>query len=347
MAEIVIPAAGIAMEEALVVKWLKEPGDVIAVDDVVVEIETDKATMEIVSPAAGTLGEHLFEPGAIVPVGTAVAHVLVEGEDAPPVAADAVALAEPVAPAATSPAETAASERAPHRLSPRARRLAAEREQQPAVPSTGADGRFRELIAAKVSESWREIPHFTVSREVDAEPMQTFLAQVRAEGLDPSPTFTDLLLRALAVALREVGAPEPVDVGLAVATPQGVVIPVVRDVLGRPIGELARARLDAVERGRAGKLAQDDLTATPQSTLSNLGSFGIDRFTGIVAVGQTSLLTVGRTMPRVVGGENGSISVRAMFDATLNADHRTVDGAEAARLLVAFATAAESIASAF
>jgi pyruvate dehydrogenase E2 component (dihydrolipoamide acetyltransferase) len=126
-----------------------------------------------------------------------------------------------------------------------------------------------------------------------------------------------------------------------------VVIPVVRDVLGRPIGELARARLDAVERGRAGKLAQDDLTATPQSTLSNLGSFGIDRFTGIVAVGQTSLLTVGRTMPRVVGGENGSISVRAMFDATLNADHRTVDGAEAARLLVAFATAAESIASAF
>jgi pyruvate dehydrogenase E2 component (dihydrolipoamide acetyltransferase) len=116
----------------------------------------------------------------------------------------------------------------------------------------------------------------------------------------------------------------------------------VRDVLGQRPGELARSRQSAVERARAGKLNQDDLSATPASTLSNLGAFGVDRFTGIVATGQTSLLTVGRVLPRVVADENRQIVVRAMFDATLNADHRTVDGADAARLLAAFAAAVET-----
>ena len=147
--------------------------------------------------------------------------------------------------------------------------------------------------------------------------------------------------------MRDTGASGPVDVGLAVATPYGVVVPVVRDVLGQGIAELASSRRAAVERARTGKLSQDDLSAAPSSTLSNLGSFGVDRFTGIVAVGQTSLLTVGRARPRVVADENRAMSVRTIFDATLNADHRTVDGADAARLLVAFATAAENIASAF
>ncbi len=353
MAEVVIPAAGIAMEEALVVKWLKEPGDPVEVDDVIAEIETDKATMDILSPAAGTLGDHLFEPGSIVPVGAVIVHVLVEGEAAPgppvtsaplPASIEADETVEAVV-EASAPEGTA---RTPHALSPRARRLAAAREEQPAEPAPSADGRFRDLIAAKVTESWREIPHFTVSREIDAEPMQLLLADLRAAATDPMPTFTDLLLRSLAAALRETETGSGrIDVGLAVATPHGVVVPVVRDVLEQGISELASSRLAAVERARSGKLSQDDLSAAPSSTLSNLGSFGVDRFTGIVAVGQTSLLTVGRTRPRVVADENRAMSVRSTFDATLNADHRTVDGAEAARLLVAFATAAENIASAF
>ncbi len=352
MAEVVIPAAGIAMEEALVVKWFKEPGDAVAVDDVVAEIETDKATMDILSPAAGTLGDHLFEPGAIVPVGAVIVHVLVEGEVAP--GSPVTSADEPASLEAREPVDspvdlpgTEGAARTPHALSPRARRLAAAREEQAVTPAPSADGRFRELIAAKVTESWREIPHFTVSREIDAEPMQSLLGELRAAATEPTPTFTDLLLRALASALRDTGASGPVDVGLAVATPYGVVVPVVRDVLGRGIAELASSRRAAVERARTGKLSQDDLSAAPSSTLSNLGSFGVDRFTGIVAVGQTSLLTVGRARQRVVADENRAMSVRTMFDATLNADHRTVDGADAARLLVAFATAAENIASAF
>jgi len=354
MVEIVIPSVGIAMEEALMVRWLKEPGDAVAVDDAIAEIETDKTTMDIVSPVAGTLGPHLVEPGAIVAVGAAIVRVLEGSEPASvrPAGGDSPEAAEiepgPAIGAGLKEAsEHLPDERAAHTLSPRARRLATEREREAARATPPADGRFRELIAAKVAESWREIPHFTVSREVNAEPMQAVLEQLRTAGFEPASTLTDLLLRALALALRDTGLPDPIDVGLAVATVHGVVIPVVRDVLAQEAAELAASRRSAVERARAGRLSRDDLAASARSTLSNLGSFGVDRFTGIVALGQTSLLTVGRALPRVVADESRAIRVQTCFDATLNADHRTIDGAEAARLLVAFATAAERMNSEF
>jgi len=350
MVEILIPSVGIAMEEALMVKWLKQPGDAVAVDEPVAEIETDKTTMDIVSPVAGTLGPHLVEPGAILAVGTAIVSVL-DGSERPPRGpepgpppAAAAEEAPRLAPAAEAAPGTP-GERAAHTLSPRARRLAAERERETAAAPPPADGRFRALIATKVAQSWREIPHFTVSRDVNAEAMLSVLAQERAAGLEPTPTFTDLLLRALALALRDAGLRDPVDVGLAVATPHGVVIPIVRDVLGQGAAELAASRQSAVARARAGKLSQADLAASAPSTLSNLGSFGVDRFTGIIALGQTTLLTVGRALPRVVADADRAIRVRTSFDATVNADHRTIDGAEAARLLVAFATAAEGMTS--
>jgi pyruvate dehydrogenase E2 component (dihydrolipoamide acetyltransferase) len=326
MPEIVIQSVGVAMEEALLTRWLKQPGDTIAVDDIVAEIDTDKASMDVVSPYAGTLGPHLAAEGEVVPVGAAIVAVLDGSEQLQ-----------------DSPSDGAPT---PHKLSPRARRLAAQAQAQaqesaaPAEPNANGGSRFRELIAAKVAESWREIPHFTVSREVNAGALQRQLALLRSDAFDPKPTLTDLLLVALARALD---GDRPVDLGLAVATEHGVVMPVVRDVLGQTPAELASARQSAVERARAGKLNQDDLSATPSSTLSNLGAFGVDRFTGIVASGQTSLLTVGRILPRVVPDETREITVQMMFDATLNADHRTVDGADAARLLAAFAEAVETM----
>jgi pyruvate dehydrogenase E2 component (dihydrolipoamide acetyltransferase) len=353
MPEIVIQAVGVAMEEALLTRWLKQPGDTIAVDDIVAEIDTDKASMDVISPYAGTLGPHLAAEGEVVPVGAAIVVVLdgsEQAQDSPSESAPPEASAQNGAAAASpdepqTPGDDAPT---PHRLSPRARRLAAQGEATaqpqesaaPAAPNATGTSRFRELIATKVAESWREIPHFTVSREVNAEALQAQLAVLRADGFDPKPTLTDLLLVALARALDDDG---PVDLGLAVATEHGVVMPVVRDVLGQTPAELASLRQRAVERARAGKLNQDDLSATPSSTLSNLGAFGVDSFTGIVASGQTSLLTVGRILPRVVADQNREISVQMMFDATLNADHRTVDGADAARLLAQFAEAVETM----
>jgi pyruvate dehydrogenase E2 component (dihydrolipoamide acetyltransferase) len=350
MAEIAIPSIGIAMTEALLVKWLKEPGDEVAAGEAVAEIETDKATMELESPVSGRLGAHLAEPGTIVPVGSVVVEVVAPGE------APALPRTEPAAPGPEAtesrlhaPSPASASDpgedgrRRPHTRSPRARRLAAERG---AGAAPQAD-RFRQLIAAKVSQSWREIPHFAVTREVDAEPMLQTLAALRASGIDPAPTFTDLLLRALATGLEATGREAGGQVGLAVATEHGVVIPVIGGVLGLDAAGLTRARSAAVERARAGRLEPEDLESTPPSTLSNLGTMGVDQFTGVIALGQTSLLTVGRAVPRVVADGARALSVRTTFHATLNVDHRTIDGAEAARLLVVFTEAAETMTADF
>ena len=198
-----------------------------------------------------------------------------------------------------------------------------------------------------MAESWREIPHFAVTREVDAEAMLATLDLLRRGGFAPAPTLTDLLLRALAIGLREFGHRGPDDVGLAVATDHGVVIPVIRNVLGRDAAALAAERRAAVERARSGRLGPKDLEASPPSTLSNLGSLGVDQFTGIIALGQTSLLTVGRAAPRVVADDTRTLRIRTSFFATLNVDHRTIDGAAAARLLAAFAAAAEALTSTF
>jgi pyruvate dehydrogenase E2 component (dihydrolipoamide acetyltransferase) len=172
--------------------------------------------------------------------------------------------------------------------------------------------------------------------------MLALLDEFRAQQPEEKPTLTDLLLRALARAVRTVGGPSPVDVGVAVATEHGVVIPVVRDVLSLSPAALSRERAGAVARARSGKLNAQDLEAAPRTTLSNLGSRGVDQFTGIIAAGQTSLLTVGRAVPRAVVVDGLSVEIRTTFHATLNADHRTIDGAGAADLLEAFAAAVET-----
>ncbi len=341
------------MEEALLIRWLKEPGDEVAAEEAVAEIETDKAAMDLTSPVSGRMGPHLFEPGAIVPVGTTVTEVLEEGEAsalAPSQPATALATTEPMgAQAVPVPPVETDGDRAPQRLSPRARRMARERETEaPAPASTSAQPeKFRSLIAAKVAESWREIPHFAVTREVDAGPMLATLEMLRRGASQPLPTLTDTLMRALALGLRECGHQGSDDVGLAVATDHGVVIPVIRDVLGRDAVALAGARKAAVERARSGRLSPEDLEASPSSTLSNLGALGVDQFTGIIALGQTSLLTVGRAVPRVVADDARTLRIRTSLFATLNVDHRVIDGAAAAHLLAGFAAAAEAMTSIF
>jgi pyruvate dehydrogenase E2 component (dihydrolipoamide acetyltransferase) len=352
MAKISIPSIGVAMEEALLLQWLKQPGDVVAAGESVAEIETDKAVMELESPVSGIMGAHLFEPEAIIPVGTTISEVVEEGNDS---ATQESALAATVAnvapnedstlPASESTAEGGAT---PHALSPKARRLAKQREVAPSIPADmpAPTDRFRSLIATKVTESWHEIPHFSVTREVDAEPLLATLALLRGDNTEPCSTLTDLMLRALALGLRERGDTCD-DLGLAVATDHGVVIPVIKNVLELDAGALAAARTAAVERARSGRLSQQDLEATPSSTLSNLGAFGVDQFTGIIALGQTSLLTVGRAAPRATVDDARNLKIRTSFMATLNADHRTIDGSEAAQLLAAFAAATETLTSTF
>src|SRR5262249_12751719 len=156
--------------------------------------------------------------------------------------------------------------RRPHALGPRGRRLGTRSTAGP----VGGE-RFRELIAAKVSRSWREIPHFAVTREVDAEPMLAMLAWLRAAGVEPAPTLPDLLLRSLAPAPAADEQAATGDVALAAAPVHGVAAPLVRSAHRPDAAGLAPARAAAADRARAGTLAPADLEALPLSTLSNLG----------------------------------------------------------------------------
>jgi pyruvate dehydrogenase E2 component (dihydrolipoamide acetyltransferase) len=354
--DVTIPALGMAMTEAIVTHWYKEPGDAVTAGEVIADIETDKSSVELESPAAGVLGAHLVPEGGAVAVGAPVTQILdADGADllaGPPVvppqdaAAPAGAGGSPPDDPVTLPrAMPSAPARAPHALSPRKRmlaRLAAEADAAVApvpAPVPARSGR-RGAIAEQVSQSWRTIPHFAVQREVDASEADSSLAALRAR--EPHATYTDLLLRAFALAVRSVslstgaaGADTGGDMGLAVATGDGVMMPVIPRVADLAPSALVAARRAAVRRGREGRLAGYDLTSAPVASLSNLGGRGVDAFTGIVPVGQLLLLTVGRVAARPVAIE-GRLAVRPTLIATLNVDHRYLDGDQAADVIEAF-----------
>jgi pyruvate dehydrogenase E2 component (dihydrolipoamide acetyltransferase) len=373
--DVVMPEIGVSMDEGVLSRWLKQPGDAVAAGDAIAEIETDKAAVELESPVDGVLGRHLVAEGATALVGQTLVRVLAPGEseDEGPAPAPAASAAPPAVAAAqvAQPAPIAApatsAGRRPHRLTPRARRLAREHgipyeavggggragdvlalvaaggapetASAPLIAGNGAaaSGGYRELIARKVTEAWQTIPHFAVTREVDADELLAFAAWSKREGLPV--TVTDLLLIALARAVATPEVPAPA-IGLAVATERGVLIPVIRDVTELGLAGLAEERARAVERARSGRLAASDLAAAPVSTLSNLGSFGVDQFTGVIAAGQATLLTVGRIRDRVVV-RGRALEARPTLFATLNVDHRALDGSDAAKLLDRFATAVE------
>ena len=159
--------------------------------------------------------------GAVVEVGGVIARILSTKDDAPPPEPDQVPAGETVAVADEGG-------RLPHRLSPRARRT----QQEQGEPGRGRAERVRDVIAQRVTQSWREIPHFTVTSEVDAEPIVARFEVLRAA--EPKATFTDVVLRLLAEALSVEDT--SVDLGLAVASDAGVMIVTVENVLssGRP-----------------------------------------------------------------------------------------------------------------
>ena len=215
-----------------------------------------------------------------------------------------------------------------------------------AQPLTGV----RRIVAERMAHSFTTAPHFYLTAEVDA----SALTRMR-EGLLPRIeaatgarlTITDILVKVCAQALSEQpevnvayaetpGGPgivrqSQVNVGVAVALEQGLVVPVVRGADRLTLGEIARQRTDVVERARAGKLALTDLEGGT-FTLSNLGMFGVDQFQAIINTPQSAILAVGRVRERPVAVD-GAVLVRPTLHLTLSLDHRLLDGAQGARFL--------------
>ncbi len=372
---VVMPALEMAQETGKLISWLKKEGDLVAKGEPLLEIETDKAVMEIESPGDGVLAGVKVLAGAEVPVGQTIAWIVRPGEAVP---ADQVQAETGRKSAAPVSAPVAASTSAPTpsnprdiRVSPKARRLAAERgvdlnsvqgsgsggeilasdiqaaagvkAQSPAAESGSPIAR---LMAERTTQSWTTVPHFFLVREVDCGALNQARAQLAPE-IEKSRavklTLTDLLVALIARVLvkhprmnaswagQGVRTNAEVAIGVAMAVNDGVVAPVIHKADQASLGDVASQRKELVERAQAGRLRSTDIGGGT-FTISNLGMFGVDAFTAIITPPQAAILAVGRIADRVVPVD-GRPGIRPMMTLTLSSDHRVVDGARAAEFL--------------
>ena len=201
----------------------------------------------------------------------------------------------------------------------------------------------RRTIARRLTEAW-QAPAFQISMSADmtrAQELHSRLAELAGDG--PKPTLTDILTKASAAALmrhRAVNARfmgetieryPSADIGLAVAIPDGLVVPVIRGSDRRTIAEIAAARIDLVQRARGGKLKTEDLEGGT-FTISNLGMYGVEQFVAVLNPPQAAILAVGTVEDRPVASD-GELVIRPMMTMTLTSDHRALDGATASDFL--------------
>lgn len=366
MTELRLEQLSISMEEGIVTRWLVSDGAHVRKGQAIVEVETDKSTVELEAPASGTL--HIrVAVGAIVPVDGLLAEV---GESEPstlsPGQPSPRGPDEPAARRAVD-ASVAASPTADKQIaSPAARRLGRElgvelasltgtgpggrivvrdvdrafeagRSVPPPAPAAGA---LRGLVVESITRSWQAIPHIHIGGELDADG----LAHARRLAPD-GVTVTDLLLHAVARALRDVpelnghvtppGAhrAEHVNLAVAVATQDGVVAPVVRDADTVSVRHIAAERARVVAAARAGMLDKRDLGGAT-CTLSNLGAYPVDFFAPVISGPQICLVATGRLSEKPVA-MGGMLAVRNRLWVNVAIDHRGADGEAGGRFLAA------------
>ncbi len=360
--EIVMPRLSDSMEEGTVAKWLVAEGAEVTRGQPLVEIDTDKATMEYESESDGTLLQILVAEGETAPIGTPIARIGSPGEE--PVAAAPAAAATPPEAETVTEAAPRAARAARVNASPIAKRIAAERGVDlTAVRGSGPNGmitredveqvaggessgggpeplsRVQQAVARHMLEA-AAVPTFAVEVEVD----MTAAAERRA-SLDPRPSFNDLVVKACAVALSEhprVNAAyseegfryaTEINIGIAVAAQDALLVPVVRGADGKSLQEIRTETRDLAEKARAGKLTPAELDGGT-FTISNLGMHGVRRFEALLNTPQAAILAVGAVEPRpAVGTDDGELVVRPLMSATLVCDHRILYGAEAAVFL--------------
>jgi pyruvate dehydrogenase E2 component (dihydrolipoamide acetyltransferase) len=374
--EVIMPMLGMNQDTGKVVRWLRAEGDSVAKGDPLFEVETDKVTVEIEAPAAGTLHGISAAEGEDVPVGRAIAFLLAEGESGDPESqsprsptADR-ALVRPRRSLASPKARRLASEQGIEidRLSgsgPNGAVVAADVERHAdavasALPDESAGTVFEvgsvwRVMAERTQQSWQEVPHFFLSCEVDATRLDGWRATVRQRPSAPVVTHTDLLVRLVAAALQEhprvnaswrdgtIAANERVNIGIAVAVDEGLVVPVIADADQLELLEIAGRRAELVAAARARRLKPADVDGGT-FTISNLGIFRVDAFVAIVNAPQAAILSVGRIAQRAVVVD-GTIVARPTLVLGLSFDHRVVDGAAGARFLDTLAALVEEPAS--
>jgi pyruvate dehydrogenase E2 component (dihydrolipoamide acetyltransferase) len=378
---VVMPALEMAQETGKLIAWRKKEGDRVTKGEPLLEIETDKAVVEVEAPADGILAGITAAAGADIPVGRTIAWIVAPGEK-PPTENESSASA----PAARGKTESHAPSTAVStperptvqsaRISPKARRLAKELGVDLAtVRGSGPGGEILasdvqtaaapvassaapkqanievrstlgRLMAERTTQSWTTVPHFFVTREIDAGALNEYRKKLVPEierTQNIRITHTDLLIALVARVLLKhprlnsswtaegIRLHHHVNMGVAIAVNDGVVAAVIPNAHTATLPEIARQRRDIAERARACKLRPADI-ADATFTISNLGMHHVDQFTAIITPPQAAILAVGAITDRVVAVE-GKPAVRPMMTLTLSCDHRAVDGARAAMFL--------------
>lgn len=416
--DVIMPALGMAQETGTLLRWLKAPGDNVTKGEMLMEVETDKANVEIEAPASGVLSDVTAQPGDAVAVGHVIARIvssdeIERGASGTRPAKTANVPSPRISPVAARIAEEnkidiskiktsggliqkedvlaylkggdgkKKGESLPSKVlaSPKARRLAAEQSvdlqtlqgsgpegavlatdvraaaapvqesvpaqtiatvtEDAAAPETIAISNIWRVMVERLSNAWTTIPHFYLTREVNATRLQQW--RDSKKSAIPKITYTDLLVKLTAAALQKhprvngswqnnsIQLNPHINIGLAMAVEQGLVVPVVHKAAALGLGEITTRRLELIERANATKLSLNDIS-DGTFTISNLGMYGVDAFNAIVNPPQAAILAVSRIAERVVP-VNHQPSVQPMMTLTLSCDHRVVDGARGAQFL--------------
>jgi len=372
MIEFKLPSLGADMEQGKLLEWKVKPGDAVKRGQVIAVVDTSKAAVEVEIWNDGVVSELLTQPGETVPVGTVMAHLSGAGEKV-----------EERKPEERKPEERKEAPAPRRRVSPAARKHAEEHGVDlEKVPGTGPGGavtlqdvekawlsrpekipagekkedrslEMRRAIAAAMSRSKREIPHYYLSQTV---PMQRATEWLAAENAKRPITgrllMAVLQLKAVARALGKFpdlngfyrdGAHQPsaaAHLGVAISLRQGgLVAPAIHDVGELPLEELMRALGDLVKRARAGSLRSSEMS-DPTITVTNLGEGGVEAVFPVIYPPQVAIVGFGTVAPRPWVTHDGGLQVMPTVVASLGADHRVSDGhrgalflAEVARLL--------------
>jgi pyruvate dehydrogenase E2 component (dihydrolipoamide acetyltransferase) len=376
MIEFKLPSLGADMDQGKLLQWQVQPGDHVTRGQVIAVVDTSKAAVDVECWDEGTVHELLVQPGQTVPVGTVLATLLAPGEAAPPAgavpAAPAARAAEPARPASAAAAAGLAPVATRPPVSPSARKRAQELGVDVAtLRGSGAQGAvtladveaaaapaataapapadrqqaMRRAIAAAMSRSKREIPHYYLSETI---PMAAALAwlQQRNEGLPITERILPAVLQLKAVALALARVPQlngfyrqerfeassAVHTGVAIALRGGgLVAPALHDVGTKSLATVMRELADLVQRARAGSLRSSEMS-DPTITVTNLGDQGVESVFGVIYPPQVAIIGFGSVAvrPWVVDGELRAVP---LLTASLAADHRVTDGHQGALFL--------------
>lgn len=373
---VVMPKLTDTMEEGVLLEWKKREGDPVQAGEALAEIETDKAVMDLEAFASGILRKILVQNGETVESGKLLGVIGEADEDITEALSDtimsaAATSAKPAAVTATSPATSPMpTEESRIIASPRAKALAAKRgvdlstvtgtgpggriveedvadaqEPTPSAMPAGTDQpltKMRKAIARATVQSKAPVPHFYLTREINMEAAEQFRRQFKKER-QSHPSMTDLLIKAVALALRKhpelnvsysgeaIRRYERVDIGVAVGLEDGLITPVIRDCGTKTLETISDESRALIERAKQKRLQPQEYNGATFS-ISNLGMFGVDNFLAVLIPPQAASLAVGavRDIPVIVAG---AVRAGRSMQVTLSCDHRAIDGVMGAKFL--------------